>query len=834
MVNGPSTNTANNITLYNADDGGPNGGSSAPTKATVTLTANKTHYLVGDKIGVDVNITKTHSSRGFGTVRVVMVSDDWVNQHNNQHAIYSSGDIALVGSGATSGSYSTDDITTFSYHNNGLAPDASKLHAGRYTIMLIHRLADLKEKGNSNVTLAVKDFLKYKDLREKFLLVKIPIYIHDPDESVEFSIVHDEGEYTYFSDASRQFESVGADRNANADHIYTLTDPFRNDDLRAITATVNVTNNDVKRGYIVLNANYTGLWSANEHTKEKCQSVNGTTVGVAANAANHNDNTCVCQKSGDDSTFKKIIKGQQLYEIVKNYYNNDAVSKKIVHEGIDYTVKFSLGPNALVRKTTPMKLDMSIMTAPSGYANAVFTNTVNKEQSYELKLDPILNPPIKKGNFNFDGGEKFAGSYLSVPKTYFNVGEPITVDYKVAGASGNVYMYITSDQICSGGKYGDLYIKQAQVNNNSNGTIQFTADTYNLSDATYTSTPLVDAWKNNIAGINELRKLPEGEYKIWLINSDSFHPFEVLFNTSSDNHLVTEPISIKVIDPANPDISIIHRDNIPYQNDSEIIPTELILDKVVYEQGEPIYFKINGSWVRNRVCILKDDVFYTYNIKAAMESANQTRYAQHGTYYELVQKYKDNSNLTKDYRNFLNTEGLPPGQYKIVYLFGEELEKAWRHTVFGNPHNAAKSRVITIIDITILPNDAVENHLAYTKTDGTQDKIALPELSLPQSIKEPTYTLTTLTETEYNAIYNTAKYSSNLDESYNYGTKDSLKYRFDNYKVKPAEITYTVTAPADVNTCTCNLTYYYTLLNCGERKRFNLLCPSYSFTKIEN
>ena len=300
------------------------------------------------------------------------------------------------------------------------------------------------------------------------------------------------------------------------------------------------------------------------------------------------------------------------------------------------------------------------------------------------------------------------------------------------------------------------------------------------------------------------------------------------------NHLVTEPISIKVIDPANSDISIIHRDNIPYQNDSEIIPTELILDKVVYEQGEPIYFKINGSWVRNRVCILKDDVFYTYNIKDAMESANQTRYAQHGTYYELVQKYKDNSNLTKDYRNFLNTEGLPPGQYKIVYLFGEELEKAWRHTVFGNPHNAAKSRVITIIDITILPNDAVQNHLAYTKTDGTQDKIALPELSLSQSIKEPTYTLTTLTETEYNAIYNTAKYSSNPNESYNYGTKDSLKYRFDNYKVKPAETTYTVTAPADVNTCTCNLTYYYTLLNCGERKRFNLLSPSYSFTKIEN
>ena len=619
IANPPSEDYKDNRTLYNND------GKPAGKTADILLKSNKTHYLEDEIISVDFTITQSDTT-GFGPVRVAIISNDWKNQNGEQHAIYWN-QFVPIGSGTT-GSIKVEDITKQDNNsataqgldkkydsNDGVPSSAYNLRAGSYSIVLIHR--------NNNKSNAISDILIDKELRDAYVLAEIPIYIHSADETVEFSVVHDSDEYTYFSNVSKQYDSVGASKKANADHIYTLTDPFSNEDSRAITATVNVTAADVKRGYIVLDANYSGLWAGNEHTKDACVAkYNGTN-----NDSAHTDEYCVSREIKDDgkpntSIFTKIFFGGE--EPLREVMNGGKVVQTMYHQGIEYNTKLSLGPNALVRKTTPMKLDMSIMTAPSGYANAVFANTVNKEQSYELKLDPILNPPIKKGNFNFDGGEKFADSYLSVPKTYFNVGEPITVDYKVAGASGNVYMYITSDQICSDGKYGDLYIKQAQVNNNSNGTIQFTADTYNLSDATYTSTPLVDAWKNNIAGINELRKLPEGEYKIWLINSNSFHPFEVLFNTSSDNHLVTEPISIKVIDPANPDISIIHRDNIPYQNDSEIIPTELILDKVVYEQGEPIYFKINGSWVRNRVCILKDDVFYTYNIKDAMERANQT------------------------------------------------------------------------------------------------------------------------------------------------------------------------------------------------------------------
>ncbi|MBE6533593.1 MAG: hypothetical protein E7678_01295, partial [Ruminococcaceae bacterium] len=594
LYNGPATGTKLSKKLYD-ENGNANTQNGNHKTADCKLTVNKTHFLTSSNIlnEISMSFTATYNSGfsgGFGTVRIVLFSEDWLNQSGHQYALYYSDSVALMPSGGTTGTL-TKTAAQLSGPNPGLPPDSIKLRPGKYTIMVIHR-----EREVNNEKVELHDFLKYNDYRNKYVLAETSIYVHDPDEAVEFSVVHDEGKYTYFSDPTRQLTSTGVNKAANAEHIYTLTDPFLNDDSRAINATINVTPGDVERGYIILDANYTTLLSANEHTAEQCEENNITDSRTPQTPSSHTDETCVSYHPGNGSVFTKMVKGEKMYDLV-NTSDKTKVVKSLYHTGMKYKATIKLGPNSLVRKVDPLRVNMSLKTSAFGYANGAFMSTADAAGNYEISMNPILNPSITKNHFNFDNGGKFNGSYLSVPKTYFNVGEPITVDYKVVGATtSNVYMYITSDQICSSGKYGDLYIKQAQLSNNSTGTIEFTKDTYDLEDSVYTGTPLVSAWANNLEGINRLRALPEGEYKIWLINDNSFDPFNMLHNKNGTNdainRMVTEPISIKVIDPANPDISMIHRDNIPYKNQDAVVPTELILDKVVYEKGEKIYFKI--------------------------------------------------------------------------------------------------------------------------------------------------------------------------------------------------------------------------------------------------
>ena len=101
--------------------------------------------------------------------------------------------------------------------------------------------------------------------------------------------------------------------------------------------------------------------------------------------------------------------------------------------------------------------------------------------------------------------------------------------------------------------------------------------------------------------------------------------------------------------------------------------------------------------------------------------------------------------------------------------------------------------------------------------------------TLAQSIQTPTYTVVEVSSTEITDIMKNAAYSST--QGANYGTAASLKYRFGSYTVRPAEVTYTLTVPADIDNSTCNVAYYTTLENSGASKKFNILCPTYSFSK---
>ena len=379
IYNGPSTYSVTNRQLYNPN-GTENKSGSTKTKANITLTANKTHYLVGEQIDIDLAITKT-TDAGFGTFKAIIVSEDWVNNYDNQHAICASADKTLDWDSAnTSGTWSADDIMNvtgnstdaFGGHNAGLQSDVINMGAGKYKIMIIHKAKDLlvnTEGSDEPVALSAHDFLRMNGLRERFLIAEIPIYIHDADEKVDFSLVHDEGEYTYFSDVSRQL--VAGDDNVADTETLTAAQVF-GIQTNSLSLDIDVTEGDVRRGYIILDTNYTGLWAGNEHTEAQCETKYGTNWGTPENSSTshvHADDTCLSRKDGNGSTFYKQVNGDTLYILDKKFTDQSiAVSNytsgthyvtdmdkdtdnEVIHTGIDYTVTFNLGANALSRKT---------------------------------------------------------------------------------------------------------------------------------------------------------------------------------------------------------------------------------------------------------------------------------------------------------------------------------------------------------------------------------------------------------------------------------------------------------------------------------------------------
>ena len=349
--------------LYNASGAANKNDAGTLTKADITLKANKTHYLEEESITVSVDMSKTTESNP-GILKVVVVSEDWLNNHGNQHAIYAE-TITMNWeyndeTEKWSASWSLGNIRSLAYANQGLQTDEQKLKAGKYKIMLLNRVGGekgIKVKGtNDNMT--VRDFLHYKDLRDKFLLAEIPIYIHAADEKVDFSLVHDEGKYTYFSDVSRQLTG-GYD---NVDTIATLSaaELFGTPGTVAKKITVNVTEGDVRRGYIILDTNYTGLWAGNEHTDEcinkPIEEGYGTNWGEHESNTTctdkthkhyaghkHSNNTCLSRQEGNPTHFNKQIKGENLYELTKLYYDDENTAPKTIikHTGIDYQVTFN-------------------------------------------------------------------------------------------------------------------------------------------------------------------------------------------------------------------------------------------------------------------------------------------------------------------------------------------------------------------------------------------------------------------------------------------------------------------------------------------------------------
>ena len=353
------TKTETKRQLYNNDANAQSG-----RYTDITLSVPKTHFAYGEEIGVNFTCgfnssTKKANRTDYGTVTLAIISNDWKNHNGEQHAIRSQIYTPGIADGSLDKvSFKVDDIRKLSYENAGLTESSKGFRAGSYSILLIHTPPEGGIGELSNILIT-------KKYRDAFILAEIPIYIHE--EGVEFSAVHDEGKYTYFSDVSRQL-------SAGDDNVYTIAtlpaaELFATSGTVAkkISGTVNVTEGDVRRGYIVLDTNYTGLWAGNKHTHDEC--IKEPPVGYGTEWGEHEydpncnvkehehekdkhyaehthtDDKCLSRNLGNGSTFYKVLPGKELRQI----FSNGEVVSTMKHPGITYTVNISLGDNALVK-----------------------------------------------------------------------------------------------------------------------------------------------------------------------------------------------------------------------------------------------------------------------------------------------------------------------------------------------------------------------------------------------------------------------------------------------------------------------------------------------------
>ena len=335
--------------------------------------------------------------------------------------------------------------------------------------------------------------------------------------------------------------------------------------------------------------------------------------------------------------------------------------------------------------------------------------------SYGVSHDNVLtsNFAITKGTSAVNA-TNYPGASISVDKVYYEYGEDIPIKYQTPNKTGNYRVYITMDEKGSYGRYGTWVVKAYNVNAN-------TQDVVNLSDMrtelhSYVVPNDTQYWNT----------LPPGEYKIWLYDDRYSNHYGTAYNQYHANSaFITESLSIKILPrgEANPDFSVTHYSDWEYfgtnYDDLERLNwTSLTLDKTVFKQGEKIYYYIDGSWEHKWVGVFSSDTYAMGCDKVENYPGKDKtlRYAQWG--------HKDYINAGS---NYLETETLTPGQYKVVYVFGRNLEGAWNqreadyNNHLGTGTSKTAERVMTVIDITILPENCGEQNVTvnYTKADGT-------------------------------------------------------------------------------------------------------------------
>ena len=144
------------------------------------------------------------------------------------------------------------------------------------------------------------------------------------------------------------------------------------------------------------------------------------------------------------------------------------------------------------------------------------------------------------------------------------------------------------------------------------------------------------------------------------------------------------------------------------------------IDKTVFLQGEPIYFHIQLDYSFRHIMLMKADLPIT-------DVANEPTKGNYDMeLYGKTWRYAEDGYTNGN--DFLDTTDLEPGHYKLYYLMGKNLQEAIRGDRFYHADDpsfkddkyATNSKLLTVIDIIILPKDATQTlTVTYTKYDGT-------------------------------------------------------------------------------------------------------------------
>lgn len=226
-----------------------------------------------------------------------------------------------------------------------------------------------------------------------------------------------------------------------------------------------------------------------------------------------------------------------------------------------------------------------------------------------------------------------------------------------------------------------------------------------------------------------LHDLPAGEYKIWFIygpaNSGRWWDYaqdgtnQNYNNPYINERTVTDPICIKIVDPADYDYSLEYKTWIGGSNKLQPMYSYIRLEKNVFKQGEPIQMSFKG----------RTEIMFAWLLDANNNELTST-------WTEVVAKA--GSGKLETWSSFYEVEGtshLAPGKYKLYYA-------VYGSSPMSSIYNSGA--IVTIMDIIVLPGEEsvvspLKLDVTYTNTAGkrvTKTYDVPLDVSLDASLKK--------------------------------------------------------------------------------------------------
>ncbi len=304
---------------------------------------------------------------------------------------------------------------------------------------------------------------------------------------------------SYYSDLDRQIDHLDPNNSDIVTLIKTIDDPYGTQNELHITYDIDITQEDVRRGFIILDADYTHLY-ADGITTNLYRDIDGDGTG--------------------DLPWKFL--GAVVPEQSQISLGGTANSEQYLQIPVDqtgtYKLKYSTVVGMGITKKGVNKIGINEIMAYNGNQTHTYTN---------------LN---------------YGNASLSVSKNIFVEGEPITVTYNTAGSvCGETFSdgYTNNNKPWIGitreieGK--DRYVNWARLEPEASGRVTFVPNS-SANNA-----------ENDAA--KEYVSLPPGTYKIYL-RDNAAKVYRDHDGSYWDAYNMVQPIEIKVVSKTNPDYTM--------------------------------------------------------------------------------------------------------------------------------------------------------------------------------------------------------------------------------------------------------------------------------------